>query len=596
MRADFAFHILNDPHGSQRRFTIQHKLLFIILAILIVPMLTMATMSIWVSSRESDTQMKANLRNTVKMASEIMLSFEDSAARGALSSEEAQEQVKQLLLGPKQADGARTINTNIDIGEHGYFFILNDRGDLLAHPSLEGQNLYDQQTSDGFYHIRDMLMQGGQPDGGFTVYKWPLPDYSEEAMKIAYSLKDAEWGWTIVAGSYIQDYKAGQKRIVQGTLYTFIICLAAGAIIIMLVAMRLTKPIVLLTRQARKIAAGDLSPTEGAVIRSRDEIGDLFRSFSTMRDSLRTMTQELLVHADVLSSASRDLSSTFAETTAATDHISASAMDVAMSNEMQKRSLRESTLAMEHLSQDAQRSFASSALAHEASLATLSHAEQGNKLITRSTEQMDAVTSTVADLSSIVGKLGERSRHIGEIAEAMTELSSQTSLLSLNAAIEAARAGEQGKGFAVVADEVRRLAERSQQSASQVAELVKVTRRDIGNAVAAMDKGEREVQAGAELIHNSGEAFSRILLATRSAVHHVQLSSLASEQISASSQEFTASLLEIDHTAARSNELAQSISASAAEQLAATEEIAASADSLSRISEEMLRLVQRFKL
>ncbi|UKS23917.1 methyl-accepting chemotaxis protein [Paenibacillus sp. HWE-109] len=582
--------------SNRRRLTIQNKLLFITLTILIVPMLTMAAMSLWVSSSESDMQMRSNLRNTVKMGSEIMASFEDSAARGTLSKEAAQEQVKQLLLGPRQADGLRTVNANIDLGEHGYFFILNDKGELLAHPSLEGQNLFDQKTSDGFYHIRDMLKKGGQPAGGFTVYKWPLPDNSKEAMKIAYSLKNPEWGWTLVAGSYIQDYMAGQTYIVQGTLYTLISCLAVGVVVIILFAMRLSKPIALLTRQARKIAEGDLSPSDGEIIRSQDEIGDLFRSFSMMRDSLRTMTGELITHAAALSSASRDLSLTFLETTGAMNRISASVQEVAASNEVQKKSLRESTLAMEELAEEAQRIAASSSLAHEASLTTLDHAEQGNELIIRSSEQMWAITSTVEDLSSIVGRLGERSRHIGEIAEEMAELSAQTNLLSLNASIEAARAGEQGKGFAVVAGEVKKLAERSQRSAMQVAELIGDTRGDIGAAVSSMDKGDREVRAGAELIQYSGEAFNRILLATRSAAYHVRQTSSASEQISSSSQEFTASLLEIDHMAKCSDDLAQGISAATTHQFAALEEISASADSMSRISEEMLRLVQRFKL
>ncbi|MGO4546681.1 methyl-accepting chemotaxis protein [Paenibacillus sp. 2TAB23] len=581
---------------DQWRFSIQNKLLFVTLAILVVTMLTMAAMSLWVTARESDLQMRANLRNTVKMASEVMVAFEDSALKGSLDRETAQEQMKEMLLGPKQADGSRTINTNIDLGKHGYFFILNDKGDLLAHPSLEGRNLYNQQTSDGFYHIRDMLSKSGQQDGGFTVYKWPLPDNSAEAMKIAYSLKDSNWGWTLVAGSYIQDYQAGQKRIVQGTLYTLVGCLVAGAVVIILFAMRISKPIVLLNRQVKKIAEGDLSPNDSEIIQSRDEIGDLFLSFTMMRDSLRSMTRGLLDHAAALSSASRDLSATFLETTEATDSISASAQEVATSNDTQKRSLRESTLAMVELAEDAQRIAASSSLAHEASLTTLDHAEQGNELIIRSSEQMGAITSTVEDLSSIVSRLSERSRNIGEIAEAMGELSAQTNLLSLNATIEAARAGDQGKGFAVVAGEVKKLAERSQRSAMQVAELIGDTRGDIDTAVAAMGKGEREVTVGAQLIQHSGEAFNRILLATRGAVHHVRQTSSASEQISASSQEFTASLLEIDHMAERSNDLAQGISTAAAQNFAAMEEISASADSMNRISEDMLRLVQRFRL
>jgi methyl-accepting chemotaxis protein len=209
---------------------------------------------------------------------------------------------------------------------------------------------------------------------------------------------------------------------------------------------------------------------------------------------------------------------------------------------------------------------------------------------------MLAVSSTVEELASTVNKLSERSQQIGEIAEAMTDLSTQTNLLALNAAIEAARAGEQGKGFAIVADEVRKLAERSKMSALQVAELIQAIRLDISEAAAAMYKGEQEVEAGVASIRLSGEAFKRILVATRSAVYQVQETSSASEQMSASSQEITASLQEIDHMAVRSNEVAKLISSATNEQFAAMEEISASADSMSRISEEMLALVNRFKL
>ncbi|WP_353615565.1 methyl-accepting chemotaxis protein [Bacillus sp. FJAT-27264] len=315
-----------------------------------------------------------------------------------------------------------------------------------------------------------------------------------------------------------------------------------------------------------------------------------------MHSRLRELTQGLLSNADALSSASRDLSVTFGETTSATDRISVSAQEVALSNETQKTSLQESTYAMEQLSASAQRITSTSSTAFEASQVTLSHAEHGNGLITKSADQMLAVSTTVGKLSLIINQLNERSHQIGEIIDAMTAISSQTNLLALNAAIEAARAGEQGKGFAVVADEIRKLAERSRTSAMEVTELIQVILIDINKAATAMDQGDQEVQIGVDSIRHSGEAFQRILLATRSAVYHVQETSAAAEQISASSQEFNASLQEIDRMAVWSNDLAQTISTSTAEQLTTMEEISASADSMSQISEEMLLLVKQFKL
>jgi methyl-accepting chemotaxis protein len=583
------------PNTRQWRFTIRNKLLVISFAILIIPALLVGSMSIWVSARESDAQTETNLRNTVHMAAELIVSFDYAVIKGTLRKEEAQEKMKQLLLGPMQPDGTRTINTNIDIGKHGYFFILNDQGDLVAHPTQEGESFWDKQTIDGFYHIRDMLQKAQKPGGGVTVYRWPLPNSEANAMKIAYSLRDPNWGWTIVAGSYIKDYNAGQQHIVQGTVYTLLGCIAVGGIIVILFAMRLTRPIVQLTQQAKQVAAGDLSQKVNA-IHSRDEIGDLYASFQIMHSRLRELTQGLLSHADALSSASRDLSVTFGETAAATNRISASTQEVALSNETQKSSLLASTHAMEELSASAHRIASTSSTAFEASQATLSHAENGNSMIAQSADQMLAVSTTVGDLSLIVNQLNERSHQIGEIIDAMTNISSQTNLLALNAAIEAARAGEEGKGFAVVADEIRKLAERSRKSAMEVTEMIQAILADINKAATAMEQGEQEVQTGVESIRRTGESFQRILVATRSAVYHVQETSAAAEQICASSQEFNASLQEIDHMAVRSNDLAQAISSATVGQLTAMEEISASADSMSRISEEMLLLVKRFKL
>jgi methyl-accepting chemotaxis protein len=221
-------------------------------------------------------------------------------------------------------------------------------------------------------------------------------------------------------------------------------------------------------------------------------------------------------------------------------------------------------------------------------------ANDGSKSVNKAISQMAQIEQTVNTSAKVVAELGERSKEIGQIVDAISGIAGQTNLLALNAAIEAARAGEQGRGFAVVADEVRKLAEQSQEAAKQIAELIGGIQGETDKAVLAMNDGTREVKLGAEVVNAAGQAFQEIVALVTQVSGQIKENSAAIEQMAIGSQQIVTSVNRIDGLSKKAAGEAETVSAATEEQSASMQEIASSSQSLANLAMELREAVSKF--
>ncbi|BAU27391.1 methyl-accepting chemotaxis protein [Aneurinibacillus soli] len=357
----------------------------------------------------------------------------------------------------------------------------------------------------------------------------------------------------------------------------------------------ISRPIVHMSKIAKKIALGDLT-TEDIHVKNRDEIGALAESFNQMTENLRQLIRQISISAGYVTASSEELTASAEQSSKASETITLTIQEVAIKAEKQAHGVEESVQAINEMSSGIQQIAANAQMTSSLSIQTSQKAAEGNQAIQVTTKQMDSIYTTMNQLANVIKEMDEHSGEIEQIVKVMSEIAAQTNLLALNAAIEAARAGEHGRGFAVVADEVRQLAEKSSESAEQITQLITTIQKNTHNAVESMSVGTKEVDAGIRVVHTAGELFKEITHFVGEVTNQTQEVSAASQQISANTAQVVHLVDLISEEAKTVIAGSQNVSAASEEQLASVEEISSSAASLSKMAEELQALIGKFKV
>ncbi|HDX9589110.1 TPA: methyl-accepting chemotaxis protein [Bacillus pseudomycoides] len=466
----------------------------------------------------------------------------------------------------------------INIGKEGYAFILDQSQNIIAHPQEKSGTKAPDVWAKPMYQ---------ENHGTFT--------YSNEGSdkKIVFAT-NAKTGWKIGGTMYTNEVATAANPIFYNTLIIAIIALIIGGVIIYFITLSITKPLKQLVVSSHKISKGDL--TETIEIRSNDEIGQLGKGFNEMAGSLRELISKINSSAGYVAASSEELTASVRQAGEATQQITMAIDQVSSGAAIQTKGVEQGAMLLLEVTEGIQRVADTSSFIATSSAYTRQKAEDGDKLVAQTVNQMQSIHQSVAESDAIIQLLDNKSKQIGDILEVIQNIADQTNLLALNAAIEAARAGEHGRGFAIVADEVRKLAEQSSTSSNEIGKLITEIQEDMSKTVNSMNLVNTEVQSGLVIANETKQSFTEILQSTSEIAKQIESLVQTAKQMSKGADEVSVSVGEIAITASNNASSTQSVAASAEEQLASIEEISSAAGTLSQMAEELQILIERFKV
>lgn len=435
------------------------------------------------------------------------------------------------------------------------------------------------------------MVERGLIDGGFALSKQSKTVADQITEKINTGVEDKN---ALALNAYNDSNTAFLRtQIIMFSVVVF------GLIVGIMVAIYLRKiivvPIVKMERIAKRIAEGDLT-TETIHVKSNDEIASLAKAFNQMADGLKELITSILDSSEVIASSSEQLTATSHQSATASEEVAKTISEIARGASEQAQDtertathvLEIGTLLIENQSFIKEVSQTAGAIEDRK--------EEGFVILRELVKKTNENNTVSNDVYEIIKQNNESAEKIESASAMIQNIADQTNLLALNAAIEAARAGEAGRGFAVVADEIRKLAEQSNAFTRDIKDIIEELKSRSENAVTAILEVRKIAEAQTSSVKETEEKFEAIAIAIKNTNRVIELLSNSSMLLNEKKDSVLGLMENLSAIAEENAAGTQEAAAAIDEQSASMEEIANSSDGLSKIANELMHLVERFKL